>query len=142
MSYLLDTCVISELVSARPAPVVLEWMNSVETTRLFLSVLTIGEIKRGIVRLPASKRRSALESWLEQDLSLRFHGRILSLDVSVMLTWGQLVAELERKGRPLPAIDSLIAATALHYQFQLVTRNEKDFANTGVNILNPWREDS
>ena len=78
MSYLLDTCVISELVSARPAPVVLEWMNSVETTRLFLSVLTIGEIKRGIVRLPASKRRSALESWLEQDLSLRFHGRILS----------------------------------------------------------------
>ncbi len=142
MSYLLDTCVISELVSARPAPVVLEWMNSVEATRLFLSVLTIGEIKRGIVRLPASKRRSALESWLEQDLSLRFHGRILSLDVSVMLTWGQLVAELERKGRPLPAIDSLIAATALHYQFQLVTRNEKDFANTGVNILNPWREDS
>ena len=142
MSYLLDTCVISELVSACPAPVVLEWMNSVEATRLFLSVLTIGEIKRGIVRLPASKRRSALESWLEQDLSLRFHGRILSLDVSVMLTWGQLVAELERKGRPLPAIDSLIAATALHYQFQLVTRNEKDFANTGVNILNPWREDS
>ena len=142
MSYLLDTCVISELVSARPAPVVLEWMNSVEATRLFLSVLTIGEIKRGIVRLPASKRRSALESWLEQDLSLRFHGRILSLDVSVMLTWGQLVAELEGKGRPLPAIDSLIAATALHYQLRLVTRNEKDFANTGVNVLNPWREGS
>ena len=90
MSYLLDTCVISELVSARPAPVVLEWMNSVEATRLFLSVLTIGEIKRGIVRLPAFKRRSALGSWLEQDLSLRFHGRILSLDGSVMLTWGQL----------------------------------------------------
>lgn len=142
MSYLLDTCVISELVSARPASAVLEWMANVETTRLFLSVLTIGEIKRGIVRLPASKRRSTLESWLEQDLSLRFHGRILPLDMAVMLTWGQLVGELENKGRPLPAIDSLIAATALHYQLQLVTRNEKDFADTGVNVLNPWREDS
>jgi tRNA(fMet)-specific endonuclease VapC len=117
-------------------------MANVETTRLFLSALTIGEIKRGIVRLPASKRRSTLESWLEQDLSLRFHGRILPLDMPVMLTWGQLVGELEGKGRPLPAIDSLIAATALHYQLRLVTRNEKDFANTGVNVLNPWREGS
>ncbi len=142
MSYLLDTCVISELVSVRPSPDVLEWMANVETTRLFLSALTIGEIKRGIVRLPASKRRSTLESWLEQDLSLRFHGRILPLDMPVMLTWGQLVGELEGKGRPLPAIDSLIAATALHYQLRLVTRNEKDFANTGVNVLNPWREGS
>ena len=142
MSYLLDTCVISELVSVRPSPDVLEWMANVETTRLFLSALTIGEIKRGIVRLPASRRRSTLESWLEQDLSLRFHGRILPLDMAVMLTWGQLVGELERKGRPLPAIDSLIAATALHYQLQLVTRNEKDFANTGVNVLNPWPEGS
>ena len=142
MSYLLDTCVISEHVSVRPSPEVLEWMANVETTRLFLSALTIGEIKRGIVRLPASKRRSTLESWLEQDLSLRFHGRILPLDMPVMLTWGQLVGELEGKGRPLPAIDSLIAATALHYQLRLVTRNEKDFANTGVNVLNPWREGS
>lgn len=142
MSYLLDTCVISELVSARPSPAILEWMANVETTRLFLSVLTIGEIKRGIVRLPTSKRRSTPESWLEQDLSLRFHGRILPLDMPVMLTWGQLVGELEDKGRPLPAIDSLIAATALHYQLQLVTRNEKDFANTGVDILNLWSEGS
>lgn len=142
MSYLLDTCVISELVSARPAPAVLEWMDSVETMRLFLSVLTIGEIKRGIVRLPESKRRSVLENWLEQDLLLRFHGRILLLDVPIIVTWGQLVGELEGKGRPLPAIDSLIAATALHYQLQLVTRNEKDFANTGVSILNPWQERS
>ena len=139
MTYLLDTCVISELVSPRPAQAVLDWIAGVEEMRLFLSVVTIGEIKRGVERLPDSKRRQALEKWLEQDLLIRFQSRVLSMDTPTMLTWGQLVAELERKGRPMPGIDSLIAATARHHHLQLVTRNEKDFAATGVVILNPWQ---
>jgi len=140
MSYLLDTCVISEVVARRPTPSVLGWIAGMDETRLFLSVITIGEIKRSVARLPDSERRRALEQWLEGDLMARFRGRILSLDGAVMLTWGRFVAELEHAGRTLPAMDSLIAATVRHYGLRLVTRNEKDFAGSGMEIVNPWRQ--
>lgn len=138
MSFLLDTCVISELVARQPNPAVLQWVDSVDENMLFLSAITIGEIKRGIEKLPDSKRKSVLQAWLEDDLLIRFRERILPIDTAVMLIWGQLAADLEMQGRPMPAIDSLIAATCLEGKLDLVTRNEGDFVNSGVTVINPW----
>jgi tRNA(fMet)-specific endonuclease VapC len=99
----------------------------------------LGEIKRGIEKLPDSHRKKRLNQWLDEELLARFQGRIASIDTSVMLVWGELVARLEASGRTLPAIDSLIAAIALHGDFTLVKRNERDFVGTGAKIINPWR---
>ena len=139
MNYLLDTCVISELIAKRPSPQVVEWLDGVEDERIQLSVITIGEIKRGIEKLPDSAKKQTLADWLSGDLLLRFRGRILAIDTAVILRWGELTARLEGAGRPLPAMDSLIAALALTHNLHLVTRNEKDFAGTGVVVVNPWR---
>ena len=139
MNYLLDTCVISELVTRQPEVRVVQWVDSIEEERLFLSAITIGEIKKGIEKLAASRRKEHLVAWLERDLLLRFQGRILPVDVGVMLVWGALVAELEQQGKSMPAMDSLIAAIALEGGFGLVTRNEQDFASSGVRMVNPWR---
>ena len=138
MNYLLDTNVISELVAKQPNRRVLEWIDTLDSNRVFLSVITIGELRKGIEKLPASARKEALFDWLTTDLVLRFSGRILSLEIDVMLTWGQMTGQLERIGRPLPAIDSLIAALALYHNYTLVTRNEADFKDTGITVLNPW----
>ena len=105
---------------------------------LYLSVITIGELKKGIDRLPPSPRKDVLEAWLHGDLLERFHGRVVSLDLEVLLAWGGLVARLEAIGRKMPAIDSLIAATALEGNFALVTRNIADFDQAGVTLVNPW----
>jgi predicted nucleic acid-binding protein len=138
MSFLLDTCVISELVAKQPNPAVVQWVDSIDENLLFLSAITIGEIKRGIEKLPDSSRKSALEDWLEDDLLIRFRDRILSIDAAVMLVWGQLAADLEKEGKPMPAVDSLIAATCLQGKLDLVTRNESDFVHSGVTVINPW----
>ena len=138
MSFLLDTCVISELVAEQPNPAVVHWVDSIDENMLFLSAITIGEIKRGIEKLPDSSRKSALEDWLESDLLIRFRDKILSIDAAVMLIWGQLAADLEKQGKPMPAIDSLIAATCLQGKLDLVTRNESDFVHSGVSVINPW----
>ena len=138
MSFLLDTCVISELVAKQPSPAVVHWVDSIDENMLFLSAITIGEIKRGIEKLPDSSRKSALEDWLESDLLIRFRDKILSIDAAVMLVWGQLAADLEKQGKPMPAIDSLIAATCLQGKLDLVTRNESDFVHSGVSVINPW----
>jgi predicted nucleic acid-binding protein len=138
MNYLLDTCVISELVARQPEPKVVNWIDAIEDERIYLNVITVGEIKRGIEKLPESSRRQALADWLDSDLLLRFRGRILAVDTAVMLRWGELVAKMEGAGRPLPAMDSLIAALALSHNLHLVTRNEKDFQGTGVVVVNPW----
>jgi len=138
MRYLLDTCVISELVARDPHHKVKEWVDEVGEERLLLSVITLGEIKRGIAKLPESRKKRDLDRWLEEGLVVRFQGRILSIEPEVMLTWGELVARLEKTGRPLPAMDSLVAALALRHQVALVTRNERDFMDTGVEVVNPW----
>ena len=138
MRYLLDTCVISELAAREPYHRVQEWVDQVAEERLLLSVITLGEIKRGIAKLPESQRRRDLDRWLEEGLLVRFQGRILVIDTGVMLTWGELVARQEKAGRPLPAMDSLVAAIALRHQVALVTRNERDFLGTGVEVVNPW----
>lgn len=138
MRYLLDTCVISELASKRPDPHVIQWVDSIQDERLYLSVITIGEIKKGIEKLSESKRKQSLSDWLQQELIVRFKDRILPLDLSTILTWGELVAQLELRGQPMPAIDSLVAAIALHGSLTLVTRNVADFANSDVGTFNPW----
>lgn len=138
MKYLLDTCVISELVTKVPSEKVRKWIDSIDENNLYLSVITIGEIQKGIKKLPESLRKNQLQDWLHNDLLIRFQGRIFIVDLQIMLTWGNLIAKLEKQGQPIAAIDALIAAIALQESCCLVTRNENDFKNTGLNIINPW----
>lgn len=138
MKYLLDTCVISELVAKQPNRNVLEWIDSVDPDGVYLSVITIGEITKGIEKLPNSKRKQELSDWLENELLIRFRENVIELDVSILIQWGKLNARLETKGETMHAIDSLIAASALDRELTLVTRNVSDFQGTGIEILNPW----
>jgi toxin FitB len=138
MTYLLDTCLISELVAKRPNQQVVDWLDNQTPEIFYLSVVTMGEIAKGIHKLGGSQRKDSLQIWLTQILPTRFSGRILGIEVETMLVWGELVGRLEKQGRSLPVIDSLIAAIALQNSLSLVTRNENDFAGTGVEILNPW----
>lgn len=139
MSYLLDTCVLSDLASKRPDPHVLHWIDSIDPDRVYMSVVTVGEIQKGIEKLRDAGRKEILTAWLHEDLLVRFQDRLTVLDTPILLAWGTLMARLEAQGRPMPAIDSLLAATALYHRFVLVTRNEADFQHTGLVILNPWR---
>jgi toxin FitB len=140
MRVLLDTCVLSELVAKQPDQGVLSWIDSLDPNNVYLSVITIGEIRKGIEKLPTSKRKLALETWLRDELLIRFSGRILPIDTEVMLTWGKTIGALEMRGKKISAIDSLICAIALHSRFHLATRNENDFKHTGVPIINPWKK--
>ena len=140
MSLLLDTCVLSELRKPQPDRNVLRWIEGTEPSHLHLSVLSLGEIRKGVARLPESPRKLAFSSWLESDLPRLFGHRILVVNASVADLWGRLVATLESHGRPAPIIDALLAATALHHRLTLVTRNVTDFAPFGVALLNPWSD--
>jgi tRNA(fMet)-specific endonuclease VapC len=139
MKFLLDTCIISELMAKRPNQAVMQWIDSVDEDRLYLSVITIGEIRKGIAKLADSPRKLELQEWLSDHLLSRFSDRIVVIDTGVMLDWGQLVGNLERLGKPMPLMDSLIAATVLCEGFVLVTRNEADFECADVRILNPFK---
>jgi tRNA(fMet)-specific endonuclease VapC len=139
MRFLLDTCVISELVAKQPDPGVVQWIDDVGEEKIYLSAITIGEIKKGIEKLPDSRRKSTLAEWLEDDLMTRFKDKILPIDTDAMLVWGELTASLEVQGRKMPAMDSSIAAIALHGNLSLVTRNEDDFQHAGIPITNPWQ---
>jgi tRNA(fMet)-specific endonuclease VapC len=139
MNYILDTNVISELVKQKPNKKVVTWLEKVDPDNIYLSVITLGEIRKGIEKLPASKRKNTLNSWFNDELLLRFHNRILPLELPVLLTWGELTARLEKIGNPLPAIDSLLAATALQAEFTLVTRNTEDFKHSGISLSDPWK---
>lgn len=140
MTYLLDTCVLSEFTRRRPDQRVIHWLSIADEDTLFLSVLTIGEIQHGIERLDDSPRKHELRTWLMNELLPRFRGRVLSLDVQTLLVWGELTARLERQGRPLPVVDGLLAATALVHNLILVTRNHADFAPSGIRLFSPWEE--
>ncbi|MCW5211351.1 type II toxin-antitoxin system VapC family toxin [Desulfobulbus sp. TB] len=138
MNYLLDTCVISELVKPRPNTAVTDWLARTSADRLFLSSLTIGELKRGITRLPESKKKSSLMMWLETLLA-DYGDRILPVDRSVAEAWGIMQAQAEDSGEKMSIIDGYIAATASAYQMTVVTRNEGDFSPSHQAILNPWK---
>ncbi len=118
----------------------MEWIGSAVEQTLFLSVLTLGEIRKGLAALPPSTRRARLESWLEVDVKSRFSGRILPVDEAVADRWGLLAAQMIRKGKPVGAVDGLLAATALHYNLTVVSRNAADFKHAEVAVLNPWTE--
>jgi predicted nucleic acid-binding protein len=138
--FLLDTNVVSEAVRTNPDPHVIDWLRSAEESLLHLSVLTLGEIRKGVAGLPQSRKRTRLEVWLEVELQARFAGRILAVDGAVADRWGLLAAEAKRKGKALSAVDGLLAATALEHNLTLVSRNVRDFANARVEVLNPWDE--
>ena len=139
MKYLLDTCVISELVKAKPSKKVASWVTKNEEANFYLSSLTFGELYKGISKLPDSKRREKLSLWIEQDLKDRFAGKILNIDLLVAKTWGEIQGASEAAGNPMPAIDGLIAATALTYDLTVVTRNVTDMQQSGASLLNPWK---
>lgn len=136
--FLLDTNCISELVRVKPDRRVMEWMDAADESLLYLSVLTLGEIRKGLASLAQGKRRTRLETWLELELQARFARRILPIDAPVADRWGLLAAQARLKGATLPVIDGLLAATALHYNLTVVSRNAADFASTQTPVLNPW----
>ncbi|NMC52610.1 MAG: type II toxin-antitoxin system VapC family toxin [Chloroflexi bacterium] len=138
MNYLLDTCVLSEFTRRKPEEKVVRWLERVEETRLFLSAITIGEIQRGVARLPESTRKTELLAWMNNGLLERFRSRILPLDEQTLFLWGSLTARAELAGQPMPVMDSLIAASALQHNLILVTRNVTDFMPCGVQLFNPW----
>jgi predicted nucleic acid-binding protein len=136
--FLLDTNIISELIKPRPEPKVVAWIEAADESLLYLSVLTLGEIRKRIASLPQTARRGQLEAWLANDLRSRFSGRILPVDEAVADCWGLLTGEASRNRIRLPVIDGLLAATALSHNLTLATRNAQDVAATGVPTLNPW----
>jgi predicted nucleic acid-binding protein len=136
--FLLDTNCISELVRPKPEPRVMEWMDATDERLLYLSVLTLGEIRKGVAGLHQGKRRTHLETWLEVDLQARFSGRIVPIDSAIADRWGLLASEARRKEKALAVIDGLLAATALHHNLTVVSRNATDFTATLVQVLNPW----
>jgi hypothetical protein len=135
LSYLIDTNVLSELRRREPDAKVVQWFADRPASTLYLSVLTLGELRKGIEALSESPRKRALLDWLEAELPMFFAGRILAVDTKVADRWGRLVAQA---GRPLPAIDSLLAATALTHGLTLITRNLKDFQHPDLTVLDPW----
>lgn len=140
MSFLLDTSVVSELVKPSPHGPVLKWIGDQDEASLHLSVVTIGELEKGIARLPASTRRTRLQTWVRRDLVERFGGRLLPIDIRTAARWGAITGESEKRGKPLPVIDSLIAATAIVHGLTVVTRNVEDFERCGAACINPWDE--
>jgi predicted nucleic acid-binding protein len=141
--FLIDTNVLSEYNRpGGPDPGVKQWLEITPRQLQYVSVITLAEIEKGIELLPAGRRRTRLEEWLQQELETWFSGRILFIDRQVASRWASLVAQCMRGGRPLPTIDSLIAATALAHDLTVVTRNVADFQGTGVSTINPWHSPS
>lgn len=138
MNYLLDTCLLSELRKPEPDPGVVAWVSDIDESRLFVSVLSLGEIQKGVAKLENGRRKNAFQHWLEHDLLTRFGGRILPLDLDMALEWGLTSAANESRGKPAPVVDALLAVTAIARNLTLVTRNDKDFAGFPVKIVNPW----
>jgi toxin FitB len=137
MSFLLDTNAVSEWVKPRPNPGLIAWMESTDEDRIFISVVSLAELRYGVERMPAGRRRSHLEQWLHHELPLRFESRILPVDIQVAEAWGKTVSRSEAAGRPIGAMDAFLAATAEARQLTLVTRNISDFSLLKA-VLNPW----
>jgi len=138
--YLVDTNIPSELTRESPDARVTAFLKTVDKNSVFLSVMTIGEICKGISSLPSSQKRTILQHWLDMDVRTWFAGRILPVTETIAERWGRLSAAAKQRGNAPAVIDGVLAATALHHNLTLVTRNVKDFANLGVNLFNPWQQ--
>lgn len=140
MKYLLDTCVISELKNINPNSSVVEWVNSHKEEDIYISVLTIAEIQKGITKLPDSQKKNILQEWLDNDLQQRFLGKILDINYEVASSWGKIQGKAEQHGKKMSVIDSLIAASGIVFDCTIVTRNVNDMEASGCKILNPWKQ--
>lgn len=138
MSFLLDTNVVSEWTRPRPDEGVVRWLAEVDEDLLFLSVITLAELRRGVERMTPGSRRTRLEDWLTTDMRLRFEHRVLAVDEDIADQWGRVVAQSEAIGRPIRSMDAFLAATAIQRDLTMVTRNVSDFARLGLSITNPW----
>jgi hypothetical protein len=136
--YLLDTCVISELIRAEPSPKVMAWIDGQEEENLYLSVITLGEIEKGIAKLVEGRKKMQLQAWLADELMERFNSRIFGITTEVARCWGTMLGESEKQGRSIPVIDALIAATAITNDLIVVTRNTADMSGSGATLLDPW----
>ncbi len=139
MKYLLDTCVISELVKKEPHPAVIRWLDAGDESKMYLSVLTLGELIKGITKLPDGEKREKLQSWVSNDLARRFNQRLVDIDAVIAQAWGTLLGEAERRGEKLPVVDSMIAATASVHDLVVVTRNVQDMVRCQAKVFDPWK---
>ena len=140
MNYLLDTNVVSEWTKQKPDPGVVAWLAETDEDRIFISVITLAELRHGIERLPLGARRGRLDSWLSNDLPSRFEARILPIDEETANCWGKIMARGQAAGRPVSAMDAFIAAIAERHDLTLVTRNISDFEALNLQLINPWEE--
>jgi predicted nucleic acid-binding protein len=138
VNFLLDTNVLSEVQRPAPDMKVLGWLDAVDEDRVFISVASIAELRRGIALMDDGRRRTALAAWLANDLPSRFAERMLPIDHAVAERWGDLMARSRRSGVALTVMDGFFAATALAHDLTLVTRNVRDFAEFGISLHNPW----
>ena len=134
----MDTCVLSELIRPKPQRRVVDWIEAQDESPLYLSVITIGKIQKGVARLPDSARKEKLVNWLDEELLERFKGRVLGIDLAVARQWGDIQAVCELRGHKMPVVDALIAAIALAADMTIITRNEQDMVASGAKIFNPW----
>jgi len=139
MKYLLDTCVISEIIKPKPNKNVVSWLTNQDESELFLSVLTFGEIEKGIEKAPDKVRKKKLQLWVEEDLKQRFEGKIIPIDLEVSTQWGIIQGIAEKEGKPMPALDGLIAVSGLVNNCIVVTRNTSDMEQSKVELFNPWK---
>lgn len=139
MSFLLDTCAVSKLAKPRPNPGVIAWMDDHDESSLYLSVVTLGEIQKGISQLGNRDRQDSLREWVQDARVARFSNRLLMLDADIMLHWGHVLGEQFRLGIALPVVDLLVVATAHVHRMTVVTRNVSDMERCGVPVTNPWR---
>jgi predicted nucleic acid-binding protein len=139
VNYLLDTNIVSEWTRARPNPGVLDWLSDIEEDRTFISVVTLAELRRGVARLPASRRQRSLDVWLAHDLRVRFDGRTFEIDSRIADAWGLVVADRDKAGRPISTIDAFLAATALVHDLAMVTHDAADFAGSVAVVIDPWK---
>ena len=140
MNFLLDTNLISEWIKPEPNTGVVNWTAEADEDRLFISVVTIAELRHGIDRLALGRRRERLNSWLQHDLPGRFGDRILPITRGVADVWGRIVTKCEALGRPIGVMDAFIAATAHIHELAVVTRSESDFESATANVVNPWSD--
>lgn len=140
MSFLLDTNIISEGAKPRPDAGVMDWLASMDEEQMFLSVVSVAELRHGIELMDKGSRKAALDLWLTEHLAPRFEERLLPVDIRTAEQWGRIVARSQAVGRPIGAMDAFIAAHAQQHDLTLVTRNVSDFEATGVRLFNPWTE--